>query len=106
MVIAYEPGSARPAFAERYPEAALELQFQAAGLGERLTDLAARRDGPCLFSGSDCPTTPLSSFHRAMEVLGEGTDVVFCPTEDGGTCILGGAAVPLGLVPGCSLEHG
>ena len=88
VTIAYEPEAARAFFAARYPGVALAPQ-QGAELGEKLFALAAARTAPCLFTGSDCPTTPLLFFRQAAQALSEGADAVFCPTEDGGTCILG-----------------
>lgn len=88
-VIAYEPESARSAFAQRYPGVELMLQ-RGNGLSEKLINVILERGRACLITGSDCPTTPLSSFQRGANVLSEGlADVVIAPTEDGGTHILG-----------------
>ena len=88
LTIAYEPVTAHAFFSERYPAVALVPQ-QGMELGDKLFALATVRPTPCLFTGSDCPTTPLLFFQQAAAVLGKGSDLVFCPTEDGGTCILG-----------------
>ena len=88
VTIAYEPEAARAFFAARYPGVALAPQ-QGAELGAKLFALAAARSEPCLFTGSDCPTTPVHFFRQAAQALNAGADAVFCPTEDGGTCILG-----------------
>jgi rSAM/selenodomain-associated transferase 1 len=87
-VIAFEPDSARSAFARRYPEIALEPQ-RGENLGEKLVHVVSKRKEPCLITGSDCPTTPLDSFQRSAQSLREGADVIIAPTEDGGAHILG-----------------
>ena len=88
LTIAYEPETARDVFAARYPGVALAPQ-QGMELGDKLIALATTRPAPCLFTGSDCPTTPLLFFRQAAAALKKERGVVFCPTEDGGTCILG-----------------
>jgi len=87
-VIAYEPDWAREAFHLRYPGIHLEPQ-KGDGLGAKLCHVVFGRAGPCLITGSDCPTTPLESFRNAMAALNAGADVVLAPTEDGGAHILG-----------------
>lgn len=86
--IAYEPDWAQEAFNLRYPGIQLEPQ-KGDGLGAKLCHVVSGRAGPCLITGSDCPTTPLESFRNAMAALNGGADVVLAPTEDGGTHILG-----------------
>lgn len=86
--IAYEPDWAQEAFNLRYPGIPLEPQ-KGDGLGAKLSHVVSGRAGPCLITGSDCPTTPLESFRNAMAALNGGADVVLAPTEDGGAHILG-----------------
>ncbi len=67
----------------------MEPQPEEADLSKKLFTLARRCVGACLFTGGDCSTVPLASFIQAAELLGAGVETVLCPTEDGGTCILG-----------------
>jgi len=79
-------------FREAAPDATLMHQ-SAGGLGTRLEQafdaLANLGYGPCVVIGSDAPDLPLSFIEEAFGRLGQGSDAVFGPAEDGGYYLVG-----------------
>lgn len=87
-IIAFEPRATRAEFAARYPRAKLLCQ-QGDDLTAKLLHLLARRDAPCLITGSDCPTVPPAYYQQAAEALDHDAEVILGSTRDGGSYLLG-----------------
>ena len=77
------------------------VRQEGSDLGERLYralhDAAAAGAGAVAALGSDHPTLPLETVHRAFETIESGADVVLGPAEDGGYYLIAlraGAVTP------------
>ena len=87
--------------ADRYDAQLLE---QSAGdLGARMC--AALRDAlnsctGAILVGTDCAALTVRQVRRAARALGDGSDAVFVPTEDGGYALIGLARCDAGLFEG------
>jgi rSAM/selenodomain-associated transferase 1 len=85
------PDAAHPAFVELGRDAPLQLCVQTEGdLGARmLAAFEAQKNTPLLLIGTDCPALTTGHLQACADVLRNGHEAVFLPTEDGGYVLVG-----------------
>ncbi len=85
------PDAAHPVFAGLGRDAPLQLCVQADGdLGARmLAAFEVQKNSPLLLIGTDCPALTTGHLQACADVLRDGHDAVFLPTEDGGYVLVG-----------------
>jgi rSAM/selenodomain-associated transferase 1 len=85
------PDTAHPAFTELSRDTPVQLCVQSEGdLGARmLAAFEAQKNVPLLLIGTDCPALTTRHLQACADVLRDGYDAVFLPTEDGGYVLVG-----------------
>ncbi len=95
VIVAYAPSDGRSALAELLPHDDLLWHEQRGeDLGARLEaatrDAASQGFSPVIITGTDSPTLPASFIETAIEsIAADESDIVLCPTDDGGYCLVG-----------------
>ena len=95
VIVAYAPSDGRPALEKLLPHDDLLWHEQhGEDLGARLETAAryaASQDfSPIIITGADSPTLPTSFIETAIDSLATNkSDIVLCPTDDGGYCLVG-----------------
>ncbi len=91
-VLALDPGSACPEWAERVPDGYRVVPQRGASLSERMETAvqaeAARGLGAVLLRGSDSPALPQARLAEALAAL-ETHDIAIAPDRDGGYSLIG-----------------
>jgi len=87
------PGMTHPFFQQCRQRFGVELHEQTRGdLGHRMShalESASRFSQSLVLIGADCPALSVGDLEEAFALLGQGTDVVLGPAEDGGYYLIG-----------------